>query len=168
MPDATARFDRLHAAYGAPLRRLALVYASDPADSDDLLQDIWFAVWRALPSFRGDCSERTFVYRIAHNRGLTHRTRTRRHEPVEGHPELPDPGAGPDVRADQRLRAQRLLRAVADLPVLWREVVVLHLEGLGNQEISDVTGLSESNVGVRLSRARAALRERLGPLAEDP
>ncbi|MGE0439959.1 MAG: RNA polymerase sigma factor [Gemmatimonadales bacterium] len=166
MPAGTERFDHLHASYGAALRRLAHVYAAGQADVDDLVQDIWFAIWRALPGFRGDCSERTFIYRIAHNRGLTARSRGRSHDPVDAHPDLADPGAAPDTLADRSLRASRLLRAVRALPDRLREVVILQLEGLGNQEIAAVTGLSESNVGVRLSRARAELRKRLEPLAE--
>ena len=70
-------FDRLIAAHGPGLRRLAQGYADGPADADDLFQDICFALWRALPSFRGESTERTFAFRIGHNRGLTHRSRKR-------------------------------------------------------------------------------------------
>ena len=50
------------------LRRLAASYERDPSRQQDLVQEIWLAVWQALPRFRGECSERTFVFRIAHNR----------------------------------------------------------------------------------------------------
>lgn len=50
---------------------------------EDLTQDIALALWNALPSFHGECSERTFVYRIAHNRGVNHLVRRRaRSEPL--------------------------------------------------------------------------------------
>jgi len=168
-PQSSERFERCYHDYGEALRRLAWVYAPGHADVDDLVQDIWFAVWRALPSFRGDCSERTFIYRIAHNRGLTFRTRAsdRRLRALEVVPEIEDPKTRPDARAEQRSRAERLLEAVRALPDSFKQVVVLHLEGLGNQEIAAVTGLSESNVAVRLSRARAALRDRLAPIMEE-
>lgn len=165
MPDAGHhRFDRLHTEYGAALRRLAHVYAFGPADVDDLLQEIWLAIWRALPSFRGDCSERTFLYRIAHNQGITSRRRTRPAGPDDVLAGLPDPGPAPDELADRSLRADWLLGAVRGLPDSLRSVVVLHLEGLGNQEIAAVTGLSETNVGARLSRARVQLRRQLEPV----
>ena len=54
------------------LRRLAASYERDPSRQQDLVQDIWLAVWQALPRFRGECSERTFVFRIAHNRAVSH------------------------------------------------------------------------------------------------
>jgi len=160
------RFDRCYRDHGDALRRLARVYAAMPADVEDLFQDVWFAIWRALPSFRGECSERTYVYRIAHNRGLTHRTRRSagRVVAVDRVPEIEDPAARPDERAETSARAERLLDAVRALPDSLKQVVVLQLEGLGNQEIAEVTGLSESNVGVRLSRARSALRQRLAPI----
>ena len=165
---ADRQFERLHREYGAALHRLALAYARQPADAEDLLQDIWLGVWRALPSFRGDCSERTFIYRIGHNRGLTFRSR-RPPAPVD--PALgldvPDSREGPDVLAERSGRWRMLLDAVRALPESLRQVVVLHLEGLGNQEIAAVTGLSENNVAVRLSRARHRLRTLLQPIEED-
>jgi RNA polymerase sigma factor (sigma-70 family) len=58
-------------------------------------------------------------------------------------------------------RAVRLRRVVHRLPLVYRQVVMLTLEGLGYGEISEVLGISESNVGARLKRARQMLRESL-------
>jgi DNA-directed RNA polymerase specialized sigma24 family protein len=55
-----ARFASLLELYRAPIARLAAAYERHRADQEDLVQEIWFAVWRDLPTFRGDCSERTF------------------------------------------------------------------------------------------------------------
>jgi DNA-directed RNA polymerase specialized sigma24 family protein len=48
------------------------------------------------------------------------------------------------------------------MPVVQREVLALLLEGLGAREIAEVLGTSENSIGIRLTRARKALRERLG------
>lgn len=64
--------ERVLAAHAAALSRVAASYESRPALREELLQDIVFAIWRALPSFRGESSERTFVLRIATNRALSH------------------------------------------------------------------------------------------------
>ena len=69
--ELAQRFDELLLAYGPSLARLAASYARGASEHDDLFQEIALAIWRALPSFRGDCSERTFVFRIAHNRGIS-------------------------------------------------------------------------------------------------
>jgi RNA polymerase sigma-70 factor (ECF subfamily) len=158
-----ARFTRLLVAFGPSLDRLAAAYESDPAERDDLLQDISFALWRALPSFRGECSERTFVYRIAHNRGLSHRARRRMRvtEPLESVEVLPDPRADPEQAMIRNLTRERLLAAVRRLPEGARQVVILSLSGLGAGEIGEVLGITENNAAVRLSRARRALKDLL-------
>ena len=61
----------------------------------------------------------------------------------------------------RRISREELLAVVQRLPGLHRDVVVLSLEGLSNGEIGQVLGISEGNVAVRLTRARAALRSTL-------
>lgn len=69
---AEERFTRIMREYGPAWSRLAFGYEKGEAAREELVQEIALAVWQALPHFRGECSERTFIYRIAHNRGLTH------------------------------------------------------------------------------------------------
>lgn len=161
--DRDAGFTRILSTWGTALERLAAVYAREPADREDLVQEICFAIWRAWPSFRGDCSERTFVYRIAHNRGLSHRARHHRRlmEPLEEHDTVSDPAADPERDLDRVLSRERLLEAVQRLPDPLRQVTALSLAGLSPGEIADVVGITENNAAVRLSRARRALRELL-------
>ena len=76
--EREANYVRLMSTYDRSVRRLAMAYERDHALREDLIQEIWLALWLALPSFRGDCAERTFVYRIAHNRGVSHIQQARR------------------------------------------------------------------------------------------
>ena len=158
-------FHRLLRDFGPAIERLASAYEPDPNERQDLVQEIIFALWRALPSFRAECSEKTFVYRIAQNRGLTHRWRRRTHyartvDLSEMQDTLPDPESQSDLPAALgRIGREELLAAVQQLPGLHRDVIVLSLEGLSNSEIAEVLGISQGNVAVRLTRARAALRE---------
>lgn len=163
---ADDRFHRLMAAHGPALRRLAQSYGRDAADADDLFQDISFAVWRALPSFRGESSERTFVFRIGHNRGLTHRAR-RKPLGEDLDAEVPDRAPGPETLLTRALTRQRLLGAVHQLSVVQREVITLSLEGLNPREIAEVLGVTENSVAVRLTRARKALRQLLEESPDD-
>jgi RNA polymerase sigma-70 factor (ECF subfamily) len=156
------RFARLMTAFGPALARVAAGYEADPAERDDLLQEIAIALWRALPRFRGECSERTFVYRVAHNRGLTHRARRRRrHPPLDLAPEPVDPHPDPEASVAASQRHERLAGAVRQLDAALRVVVLLTLEGLSNREVAEVVGITENNVAVRLTRARGKLRELL-------
>jgi RNA polymerase sigma-70 factor (ECF subfamily) len=160
--ELARRFDALLATHGPSLARLAASYARRASEHDDLFQEIAFAIWRALPGFRGECSERTFVFRIAHNRGISYLAR--RPTPTgtgdEGG-DLPDARPNPEQAFSARQQGERLARAVQSLPVGHRQVVTLALEGLSYGEIADVLGISETNVGARLTRARQMLRERL-------
>jgi RNA polymerase sigma-70 factor (ECF subfamily) len=146
----------------AALSRLAASYTRSVGDRDDLLQEIAMALWRALSSFRGECSERTFVFRIAHNRCITHLSKRRTNVSLEeAEIEVEDPSANAEAALAEAQERQRLMAAVRDLPAIHREVLVLALEGMGYREIADVVGISESNVGVRLNRARDRLKELL-------
>jgi RNA polymerase sigma-70 factor (ECF subfamily) len=157
-----ARFERLLREHGAALERLTALYARGAGDRQDLMQEIAFAIWRALPRFRGESSERTFVYRIAHNRALSFRWRNRRHDvPLEQAPEPADPAPDPERLADSADQRSRLEQAVRSLPIPLRQCVVLRFEGLRDAEISEIVGISVGNVAVRLTRARRRLRELL-------
>jgi RNA polymerase sigma-70 factor (ECF subfamily) len=60
-------YEQVTTQFGAALDRLARSYEADPDKRRDLLQEIHFAVWRSLATFGGQCSLRTWVYRVAHN-----------------------------------------------------------------------------------------------------
>jgi RNA polymerase sigma-70 factor (ECF subfamily) len=160
MSGTTAeRLEALLAEHGEALWRLAGGYAANRADREDLYQDIVLAVWQALPRFRGESSERTFVFRVAHNRGLTHRQRRRRigWEPLDDDSSLPATTPTPLARAVEADARRRLHGALRVLPAGHRQVVMLSLEDLSQREIGEVLGISEGNVAVRLHRARKRL-----------
>ena len=162
------QFARILTEYGAAISRLAFSYEAVASVREELVQEIALAIWQALAHFRGDCSERTFVYRIAHNRGLTHVARRRplhqplpledleeSEQPVDPRPHLEEQVARTDQRA-------RLMSAIQSLPVTHRQMIVLALEGLSHAEIAEVMGITENNVAVRLTRIRKALKDVLG------
>ncbi len=155
---------RMLTEHDAAIRRLACSYERDPARRQDLVQDIWLAVWQALPRFRDDCSERTFVFRIAHNRAVSHiqHWQRRRTAPLDDDAPIAATGPDPEHSLSQQQRRDRLQAAVQTLPLGLQQVVVLTLEGLSNAEVAEILGISENNVAVRMTRARAALTRWLG------
>ena len=156
------RFDHLLAANGAAFRRLAATYTRTAGDRDDLLQEIALAIWKALPGFRGECSERTFVFRIAHNRSVAYlaRAHSRTAASVE-EVDVRDPTPNVETELAQEQRATRLRRVIQRLPLSYQQVISLMLEGLEYAEIAAILGISETNVGARLTRARQMLRAEL-------
>ena len=155
-------FDRIVREHGEALSRVAWGYVDSAADHDDLMQDVLVAIWQALPRFRGASSERTFVFRIAHNRGCSFVGRRHRdHAQLSPETPIADPRPGPDETLDDRRRREQLARAVRALPETQRQAVLLRLEGFSLAEIAALQDTSEANVSVRLTRGRDRLRELL-------
>lgn len=151
--------------YGPALRRLASVYMLTAADQEDLFQEIAVAIWTAIPRFRGDSSERTWLYRIGHNVALTQAIKIRKKVSREvSHDEqiyaLPAKSNLETTLIDRQNR-RRLIEAIRTLSSLDQRILMLQLEGLSYAEMEEVTGLSSSNLGVRLTRTRRRLSELL-------
>ena len=87
------------------LHRLCHSYCEARAEAEDLFQEIALAIWTALARFRGESSDRTWLYRIAHNVALTFATKRRkqveREQPVENEMDLPSPGGELESRLDE-------------------------------------------------------------------
>lgn len=147
----------------AALKRVAASYLPAGPERDDLAQEIALALHLALPQFRGESSLRTFALRIAHNVALRHVTRQRARDRRETAEDLEraDAAPGPEARLSEKRSSERLLRAVRALPLSLRAVITLALEELSGPEISQVLGISENAVHIRLHRARAQLRASL-------
>jgi RNA polymerase sigma factor (sigma-70 family) len=159
--DVEQWFDALMAAHGQALGRLAASYARRHGEREDLLQEIVLAIWGALPRFRGECSERTFVFRIAHNRAIAYLARRRPLTVEADELKIVDAKPNPERALSSEQQGQRLLDAIRRLPLTYAQVVTLTLEDMSYADIADVLGISESNVGARLTRARDMLRRSL-------
>ena len=132
--------------YSALAQRLAASHEANPDLARDLAQEILVAVWRAWPAFRQQCSERTYVARIAHNRIATHISRAVRRPPqIEISDDLADGTPTPEELAIQGDERRRLM-------------AILLLEGFSTGEIADTLGLTANAVAIRGTRARELLR----------
>src|SRR5205807_1942891 len=113
-PDAA--LDGVVRDHGAVLERVVWGYVDNAPDRDDLMQEILTALWRALPRFRGDSSERTFVLRVAHNRGITFSIRRRRFQGLPEDGQLPDPAPLAEQRLIEEQRRDRRFQGIRRLP----------------------------------------------------
>ena len=157
-----ADFDRIIAEMGPALARVAAAYERDPALREDLLQDMLIAISRSLPRLRDEARVRPFVFRIAHNKGVDHVARHAGEPGTEEVPEdLPRPDGSPEDQLIAAQRSQRLWAAVRRLELPYRQVIALVMEDLTYAEIAEALGISASNVGVRINRAKTLLRSLL-------
>ncbi|MBX3595656.1 sigma-70 family RNA polymerase sigma factor [Sphingomonas sp.] len=158
-----AAADRLYAeacAVHAPaLARLARAVERDADRARDLEQDIHLALWRSLARYDGRCALGTWTYRVAHNVAAGHATRGARSTRLVALEEADALAADddPEAQAGEAWVIERLHRLIAALKPADRSVILLYLEGLDTATIADVTGLSSSNVGVKVHRIKAML-----------
>jgi RNA polymerase sigma-70 factor (ECF subfamily) len=151
-------FDDLFQRHRAPIQRLCFAWLNGSGEVEDLFQEIMSHVWNGLPSFRGEAQIGTWLYRIAVNTALLYRRKWRPAEPL---PEVIDQSAGALQTLEDRERLDALRRAIAVLPDQDRLIVTLLLEGLSYRDIADVTGLTVNYVGVKLSRIKQAIEQRM-------
>ncbi len=151
--------------YGPAIERLARGYEADPELCRDLVQEIHTALWRSFAYFDDQCSERSWLYRIAHNVSVTHlimrhRLKAENLTTLDEMAEIAGPAEdNPETAAGDRRIVERLLAKIHRLKPADRQVMLLYLEDLSAAEIADVTGLSPGAVAVRIHRIKGILSE---------
>ena len=144
-------------AHRAVLHRICRGYTAVQSDHEELFQEIVHQLWRSHASFRGDASPVTWVYRVALNTAITAmRRRTRRPElvPLESAAEPAAVETGED-----RAQLALLYLAIRRLDDVERALIMCYLDDLSYKRIAEVLGISESNVGTKLNRTKAKLRD---------
>jgi RNA polymerase sigma-70 factor (ECF subfamily) len=152
--------------------KVTRAYAQDADDQDDLFQEIVFQLWQSLPSFRGSAKVSTWIYRVALNTALTWRrgeTKHRRNKAplVALSNQHSADQSGPAVQESRETR-QRLYGAIYRLSKIDCALALLYLNGLTYREMAEILGISESNVGVKLSRIKRTLAHRLEANTDGP
>ena len=161
-----AAFETIYRAHSGRLYSVACRMLGNPADAEDLLQEIFLAAHRKLDSFRGESALGTWLYRLATNLCLDHlRSRAARTgqltDALDSEPALAD--AGSQRLAERTVARMDLERAMAQLPEGCRAAFVLHdVEGLEHREVADVLGIAEGTSKSQVHKARLRLRAILG------
>jgi len=132
---------------------------------DDVVQQVWTAVWRRIAELRDAGRWRPWVYRLSRNAALdAGRDATRRRRRNAALPGEPPTSASttPDAELVGSEQHREVLNAIQELPVLYREPFVLrHLQGWSYRQIAEVMDMPVDSVETRLVRARRMLRESL-------
>ena len=170
---ATARLGREALAYADTLHNLARYLTGNPVDAEDLVQETYARALRGAARFTEGTNLKAWLFRILRNTYVDI-YRRRRNDPTIGGLDTVDPAvqAEPawlldDVELDRlrKLVAEDIERAMLSLSEDARTVILLDLEGLTEVEVATVLGCAVGTVKSRLSRARAALRQRLADYA---
>ena len=162
--------------YSVKLYNVALRILGEPADTEEVIQDVFWTVYRKAKAFQGNSQFSTWLYRLTVNAALGKIRRRKNHKEVnyeeflpkfqsDGH-HLVRPVVDWSDNLDEqysKLELQEMLgKALDQLKPLDKSVVVLSdVEGLSDREIADTLGLSVSAVKTRLHRARLFLRGKM-------
>ncbi len=149
---------RMIGQYQIPLLQMCFMYLHDRALAEDAVQETFLKAYKSMPAFRGDCSEKTWLMRIAINtcrdmrRSAWFRYVDRRTVP-EDMPPAP-------VQQSEDNGAEALASAILKLPAKHKEVVLLYYyQDMTMREIADALGIAVSSVSGRLKQACAKLRK---------
>ena len=137
--------------------KITRIYFDSEEERKDAVQEMMYQLWRSYPSFDNRAKFSTWMYRVCLNTALTFRKKENRQkgEPIrKGHYEISDQAT--DHQQEER---QLLFNAISRLNGLNKAIIFLYLEDQSYDEIAEVTGLTKTNVSVRLVRIRKELEQ---------
>ena len=136
--------------------KICRVYRDSREDQEDLFQEIVYQLWKSYPSFNGESKVSSWIYRIALNTAIAIYRKSK--ILIDYYQEFPEHIQPSDEKTISE-NEERLFWALRKLNDSEKAVISLYLEDFNYQEIAEITGLSESNIGVRLNRIKNKLKE---------
>ena len=163
-------FEALVRSHEKTVYNLALRMTNQPQDAEDMAQEAFLKVWRALPDFRWECKFSVWLYRIVSNVCLDWLRRQSRRPTVslsaededgeEAEREVPDERHSPERLLEQKLTREAVQRGLETLPEEQRQILLLReIRGLSYEEIGQALSLEPGTVKSRLFRARKKLAD---------
>lgn len=158
-------FGQLFDHYAPLIYRFFAAHTDDTLDAEDLTEEVFLKVWKALPGYRQRGLPFTgFLFRVARNALTDHYRRSRRQQaplPLE-ETQVPDPGADPAQALAASLERRRIRQVLAQLRGDYRTVLTLRFfSGLSTEQVAALMGKSPGAVRVLQHRALSALRKLL-------
>jgi RNA polymerase sigma-70 factor (ECF subfamily) len=149
------------------IQRICHYYAPTPEDEKDMFQEILINIWKSLESFRGDAAISTWIYRIAVNTSLSfsgkeiQRLKLNVFNDTGNLKPLLYEEDGETFAMEKEFLLSEIETALNQLSVIDKLLISLTLEKLSMHEISDIIGITESNVRVKIHRIKETLRDQL-------
>lgn len=151
------RYRELLRSYGHTVAKVCCVYAGRQAPFDDLYQEVCINLWQGLDGYRGDAPVGAWVYRTAINTCITWHRRERKHRVADGDYDTLGNMAQDTADDFDHERYRAFQQMLSRLDPLEKALITLYLDEHSYAEIAEITGLTPSNVGVRLHRIKDKL-----------
>jgi len=145
--------------YQGILHKVNMVYFRNPSDREENFQEMVYQLWNSFPSLKNKESIGSWIYKVAINTSITKLKKDSRFVYNENVPDTVDEDA--ETGMERSEKSKLLLNAISELNETDKAVMLLYLDGKSYEEISEITGISKSNVGVKINRAKKTLKEKL-------
>lgn len=160
MKSTKEEFLELLSKYQGILYKVSLVYFKNKSDREDNLQDIIYQLWKSFPQIKNRNSIGSWIYAVSINTSISRVKKVSRIDYRETIPEIPDKSdIIDDISMNESL--QMLLNAIYNLNEVDKSIMLLYFEEKSYDEIAEIMGISKSNVGVRINRAKEILKQNL-------
>jgi RNA polymerase sigma-70 factor (ECF subfamily) len=146
--------------YQGILYKVSFVYFKNRSDREDNVQEIIYQLWKSFPNLKNHNSIGSWIYAVSINTSISRVKKVSRIEYRETIPEVPDKSNLFDEMS-QNESLQLLLNAIYNLDEVNKSIILLYLEEKSYDEIAEIIGISASNVGVRINRAKELLKQTL-------
>lgn len=146
--------------YQGILFKVSLVYFKSKTDREDNFQEIVYQLWKSFPKLQNKESIGSWIYAVSINTSISRLKKEKRIEYQENVPELPDNSDIIDEMAKNE-SLQLLISAIHNLDEIDKSIMLLYLEEKSYDEIAEIIGITKSNVGVRINRAKKILKQNL-------
>jgi RNA polymerase sigma-70 factor (ECF subfamily) len=139
--------------------KISRAYAKTAQDKEDLINDITLELWKSFGRFKGDSKISTWIYRVALNTSMNYK-RKKEHNTLFLLEDLKKDNS-PNWLSEQQDLSQSdiLYQCIDELNDFNKAIILLYLDGNSHEEISEITGISNSNVGTRISRIKEQLKD---------
>ena len=160
-------FKRWVETYKGIFVKVARAFASGTSDQEDLIQEILLQLWISMPNFKREAKESTWAYRVAFNTAIVWDRKRKKHKKLKSVTFIESEVSASHNSTDNNELIEQLYMAIRQLPKLDASLVLMSLEGLSYQEMAETLGITESNVGVKLNRAKKQLSEKMKGLSDE-
>lgn len=141
--------------YKSMIERICFGYSNSVCEMEDLRQDALLNLWESMPTFKQQCSMKTWIYRLTLNTCVSAMRKSNRKPSTVELSQLYDKA---DTDSGHETLLEELHEAIGELNPIDKAIMLLWLEGEGYESISSITGLSKASVATRLHRAKSKLK----------
>jgi len=160
MKSLKEEFLEVLANYQGILHKVNLIYFRNKTDREDNFQEIIYQLWKSYPGLKNKESIGSWFYAVSINTSISRLRKKSKIEYREELPESPDT-TDPDEETSREENFSQLLKGIQNLNEIDKSIMLLYLEEKSYDEIAEILGMSKTNVGTRISRAKDALKKSL-------